>query len=258
MKRVLIILFLLSHFLFIAKAQEPLVFVTSDYPPYVINNNGIANGMIPELIKAVFKDTDIEVEFKFQPWNRGQLSVSKGLAFAAFPYVFTDERAKDFDFSDPFLAFFPKFFYKKTRFPNGFSWQELADFHGYRMGGVRGFWYQASFDALGLNVSYVSTDLQNMTMLLKDRIDFTLIDELVGWDLIRTHIPENIADFSVVTKPESRSALHLMISREYPNAKALTQTFNQGLQKLKDNGIYQNIIEKYHAPKEYSTSPKIH
>lgn len=253
MKRVIFTLLVLSYLCSIARAQEPLVFVTSDYPPYVIEDSGLAKGIVPDLIRAIFKDTGIEVEFSFQPWNRGQKSVTQGAAFAGFPYVITEQRAEIFDFSDPFVAFIPKFFYKKTQFPLGFSWQKLQDFHGYRMGGVRGFWYEPAFNALGLKVNYVSTDLQNMNMLLKERIDFTLIDELVGWHLIKTHFPEQMLAFAVADKPESSTTLHLMVSRNYPNAKALTQVFNQGLKRVKENGHYQEILHNYAAPKEYAS-----
>ncbi|CAM4354105.1 substrate-binding periplasmic protein [Shewanella denitrificans] len=256
MKSVIFTLLLLLSFFSMAKAQEPLVFVTSDYPPYVIDNNGVATGMVPDIIRAIFKDSDIEVDIVFQPWNRGQASVISGAAFATFPYVMTRERAKVFDFSDPFLAFFPKFFYNKMRFPNGFSWKKLKDFQGYKMGGVRGFWYEADFQALRLNVNYVSTDLQNMNMLLKERVDFTLIDEMVGWHLIKTNFPHKKDHFAVAKKPESQSGLHLMISRKYPNAKVLTQVFNKGLKTIKTNGTYQKILNDYQVSEEYAQIPQ--
>jgi polar amino acid transport system substrate-binding protein len=44
-----------------------------------------------------------------------------------------------------------------------------------------------------------------------------------------------------------------MISRDYPNAEALTQVFNEGLKKIKDNGTYQDILERYEIPLVYAS-----
>jgi polar amino acid transport system substrate-binding protein len=253
MKGMIVSILLLLNCLPAAQALEPLVFVTSDYPPYVIEDEGIARGIVPDIIRAGLKDTDIEAVFKFQPWNRGQTTVKNGDAYACFPYLITEQRSEFFDFSAPLIGFFPKFFHSKAKFPQGFSWKELNDFLGYKMGGVRGFWYEPAFEKEGLKVNYVSTDLQNMHMLIKGRIDFTLIDELVGWYLIKNHYPTQLSAFAVADKPESSEALHLMISKDYPNAKALTQVFNEGLRKIKDNGTYQDILERYEIPLVYAS-----
>ncbi len=152
------------------------------------------------------------------------------------------------------IGFFPRFFYKRDRFPNGFEWTDLEDLGAYRVGGVMGYWYNRSFQEAGLNVSYATTDMQSIRMLMKDRIHFTLIDELVGWALIEEAFPKERSAFSVAQKPESTDPFHLLISREYPDAKELTQQFNQGLKAIKESGIYQGILKQYDVPSEYAIS----
>lgn len=253
MKGMFIWLLMLLSYGALAQDEQSLVFITSDYPPYVIEDEGIARGIMPDIIRASFKDTDIKIVFKFQPWNRGETTVKHAEAFATFPYLITEARAEVFNFSEPMISFFPKFFYQKSQFPRKFVWQVLQDFIDYQMGGVRGFWYETAFEAEGLKVNYVRSDVQNVHMLFKGRIDFTLIDELVGWHLIKTHYPTQLSAFAVADKPESSGALHLMISRDYPNAEALTQVFNDGLTKIKDNGTYQDILERYEIPLVYAS-----
>ncbi|QFU25281.1 transporter substrate-binding domain-containing protein [Shewanella eurypsychrophilus] len=233
--------------------NKPVVFVTSVYAPYVINADGVASGMFPDIVTAAFREMDHLVQFQFQPWVRGELSVKSGAAFATFPYLKTGAREKEFDFSEPVLFFYPKFFYSTKQFPYGFEWETLADFKQYRVGGVRGYWYEANFIEAGIEAQYVTSDKQNIEMLLLQRIDFTLIDELVGWNLIRETAPEQLATYAVASKPQSSDAFHLMISRDYPNAKMLKLTFNLGLLKIKQKGIYQQILGRYHVTSEYAT-----
>jgi len=229
--------------------------VTSEYPPYVIHENNHVTGIVPDIVQAAFQELNIEVSFSIKPWVRGEHLVKNGEAYATFPYLVTQSRSDNFDFSAPVISFNPKFFYKKTRFSNGlFEWHNLEDFQPYVIGGVLGYWYEEPFKKIGLNVQYVVGDRQNLHKLMHDRIDFTLMDELVGWYLIHDIFPEknqrNI--FSVAPKPESSEPFHLMISRKYPRAKELTSTFNKGLNLIKKNSEYQKILNKYKMSENYS------
>jgi polar amino acid transport system substrate-binding protein len=253
MKQVAPLVLVFIIFFHAPPAMAQVLFVTSEYEPYVINQDGVAKGIFPDIVKAIFSELNIEVNFKFQPWKRGENTMKMGKAYATFPYLINEQRAEVFDFSDSVIYFFPKFFYKKERFPNGFEWSSLKDFQRYNIGGVIGYWYEKSFQKADLKVQYVTTDMQNIHKLMMDRIDFTLIDELVGWILINKAYPEHVAAFTVARKPESCDAFHLMVSRKYSNAKELTKKFNKGLKVIKDNGTYQKILRNYRVPIEYET-----
>jgi len=234
-----------------SNAKGTLLFVTSAYEPYVIDEDKAIGGIFSDIVKAAFNELNITSEFMIQPWQRGEITVMKGDAFATFPYLKNEKRSKDFNFSDPVIYFFPKFLYKKDKFPNGFSWEALIDFQKYRIGGVQGYWYKQSFENAGLHVNYVKTDMQNIQMLMKERIDFTLISELVGWSLIKKTYPQKKSAFAFAKKPESIDTFHLMVSKSYPDAKEYLKQFNDGLKIIKGNGIYTAIFKKYEVPTEY-------
>ena len=52
-------------------------------------------------------------------------------------------------------------------------------------------------------------------------------------------------NFAVVEKPLKNDELRLMVSRLYPDAKAITKKVNEALQRIKDKGIYSEIIKNY-------------
>lgn len=230
-----------------------IIFTTNAYPPYVINQHGRASGIFPKIIRAIFQGTQDHIEINFRPWPRAERLVRQGRAYATFPYVSTPSRASSFDFSQPVIRFFPRFFYLKSSFPEGFHWNSLSDFRPYRVGGVLGYWYQSLFKAAGVRVDYVRTDRMNMEKLFRHRIDFTLVDTLVGWTLIRQLYPHRLQDFAVTAKAQSSGSLRLMVSRNYPDAKRLTARFNAGLARIRRNGVYQKIFEQYHVPNAYMT-----
>lgn len=253
MKQLVLIVFVFIIFSIAPRAMAQVIFVTSEYDPYVIKQDSTANGVFPDIVKAVFHELNIEVKFKFQPWKRCEMTVKEGGAFATFPYLINKQRSEVFDFSVPIIYFYPKFFYKKSKFPNGFKWSSLKDFQPYYLGCVRGYWYEDSFQKAGLTIKYVTSDIQNIKKLRNDRIDFTLIDELVGWSLVKGVYPDQVSAFAVAKKPESSDAFHLMVSRNYPDTKVLTKKFNKGLRAIKDNGTYHKIFLKYKVPILYET-----
>jgi len=254
MKQVILIIFVFINFGHTSQASEPLVFITSAYEPYVIDEGSVITGIFPDIIKAVFHKLNIQAEFIIQPWKRGEATVKSGEAFATFPYLTNVQRAEDFNFSDPVIYFSPKFLYKKERFPNGFSWDNLTNFQQYTIGGVQGYWYAKSFKAADLNVHYVTTDMQNIHKLMNERIDFTILPELVGVLLIKKAYPHQRSTFAFAKKPESINTFRLMVSKKYPHAKEFTEKFNKGLKIIKGDGTYKKIFQQYKVPIEYETS----
>ncbi|WP_163833783.1 substrate-binding periplasmic protein [Spartinivicinus ruber] len=254
MKAMLIMVLLLFCSQIYGDKNESIEFVTSAYEPYVIENNNEASGIFPDLITSVFSRFSVNVKFQFQPWTRCEELVKEGKAFATFPYVINAERTKSFNFSEPIIYFFPKFFYLKANFPDGFNWHTLKDFQPYVIGGVLGYWYESAFKEQEVNVHYATSDIQNIYKLMNQRIDFTLIDELVGWRLIDQAYPRHRRSFAVAPKPESANTFHLMISRQFVHNQKLTEQFNKGLAYIKADGTYQRIFRRYGVPMEYATS----
>lgn len=231
-------------------AGNSIIIASNDYEPYTSSKNG-GEGVLLNIIEQAFKEVDLEVSFRFFPWKRCQDEVDKGLAFAATPYFKTIERQAKYDFSDPILPMFNRWFYNKENFPNGFEWSEMDDFQGYRIGGVLGYWYIADLQQLGLNPELVSNDLQNLQMLATHRIDFTIIDELTGNGLVRKYLPSSLDNIGTLEKPYDFQYSHLLVSRNYPNSEAIREKFNEGLRILKENGKYWQILIKHKVPEHF-------
>lgn len=225
-------------------AMDTVVIATDDYDPYTLyRDNG--SGVILDIIREAFAKVEVEVQFRFMPWKRCEMNVSEGKLFAATPYFKTDKRLKEYDFSDPLILSRNVFFYNKETVPDDFFWTELSDFKEYRMGGVIGYWYMEAFKKAGLKVSLVPTDLQMLKMILLNRIDFCVLDEITGRRLINTHLNGEMEHFGILEKPESIDSFHLLISRIYPGSKELTEKFNRGLRALKESGEYHKILKRY-------------
>ena len=203
------------------RAAESVVIMSDEYGQYTSSREN-GSGVILDVVREAFAEAGIEVEYKFAPWIRCEKMVAEGEAFAAAPYFKTEERLARYNFSDPIIYSHNEFFYNRAQFPGGFTWSTLADFRGYIIGAVRGYWYIPRFERVGIAVEKVSSDRLNLAKLLTDRIDFTVIDRLVGEELIETHFPEEASAFATTKKPLSFIKFHLLVSRSYPDTATLT------------------------------------
>jgi polar amino acid transport system substrate-binding protein len=70
------------------------------------------------------------------------------------------------------------------------------------------------------------------------------LDEVQGWDIIKL-TSENAKQFDTLDKPLNESKLHIMVSKKYPNAKAIMDKFNLGLRQFKQQPEYFAILERF-------------
>ncbi len=125
------------------------------------------------------------------------------------------------------------------------KWNNLEELKKYRIGGTIGYWYTELFSAKGLNVEYVASDEQNFMKLYSKRVDIVPTDEVVGNYIIEKLYSEEKEKFDIMDGVLNRSELRIMVSKKYPNYKQILEKFNNGIKKIKDNGKYNKIMEKY-------------
>jgi polar amino acid transport system substrate-binding protein len=250
MKKILqSLLIMMSLFVTSAWSSEhdPVIITSNDYGSFTSSKNQ-GSGAVLDIVREAFAEVDREVIFKFYPWKRVENEALKGRSFAAVPYFKTEEREKKFNYSDPLVPLYTRFFYHKEKFPNGFKWEKYEDFRGYLMGGVLGDWYVPLYEKAGVKAEIVPSLAQNLKKLAMKRVDFIIMDELTGLELINKHYPEGISKIGTLDKPENVRGLHLMISRTYPNSAEITAQFNKGLKILKKTNRYKEILEAYQIP----------
>jgi polar amino acid transport system substrate-binding protein len=217
-------------FLFTAVAMaDPLPIATGEWVPFS-SKTMKDYGAFTRRVTIVFQEMGIEPAYRFYPWQRCFDAVLKAQAWAAFPYAPTAERAKKFWFSDTLACSKTLFFYydhgNSTR---SYRVESLNDLKSYKLGGIRGYFYEKFFEKSGINVDYVNKEISAMEKLKLGRIDLVPVNELVGWNLVDTHFPSERHKFKTLALPLSVNTLCLMVSRDFPGSKAFLERFNRAL-----------------------------
>ena len=233
-----------------AHASKTLIFGTGEWEPITsskLENNGLAS----EIVKNAFAIHGVNIHIKFLPWKRCEYLLSNQKLDAIFPYTKTPERNIRFNFSDPVVVVRTHFFYMKNKIKQ-LKFKSYKDLKPYRIGGILGYYYQTTFDKAGLNVEYVSTTEQNIKKLLAGRVDLTPIANISGWYLIKNQFPEAYDQFmsSEYDLVENRLsddtiASRVMVLKTGKKRNKIIEKYNSGLKKIKQNGLYDNILIKY-------------
>ncbi len=228
-----------------ASAGESIPVATGEWAPYVSEHLD-NRGFLVEILSEVFDQMEVDVEYRFYPWRRCYDSVTAGKVWAAFPYSKTDKRADEVRFSDKLSLSVTKFFVFGE--PKVKQYESPESLRPYRVGGVIGYFYEETFNRLGLNVDYAAKEVSALEKLMMGRTDLLPLNELVGWHLIRTRFPDRMDRFGVLETPYSVDDLYLIVSKDYPDGKALLQRFNRALSVVKDQYIYRSILERFQVP----------
>ncbi|MFP4364679.1 MAG: substrate-binding periplasmic protein [Spirochaetia bacterium] len=236
----LIVVLLFTGCVFLS-AQE-ITLATGEWPPYT--GESLENhGFFTEIVNAVFEEMGVDYTLVFVPWARAESLVESGRAWAAFPYSVTEERQARFNFSNSVTTSESKFFYYENA-PIA-DYEGLDSLEGFRLAGVRGYFYESAFNEAGLQVQYVDNQELAFNLLHAGRAELFPINEIVGWQYIQEAYPNSIQNFGTLDSPYSSNSLSMMVSRDYPDTDEILQRFNQALRRMIDRGEVQAILDRY-------------
>ena len=137
-----------------------------------------------------------------------------------------------------------KFFYKKDRFPDGLSYENLSDLKEYKMGSVRGSSTLPILEKAGIKADLVPQIEQNFKKLDIGRIDLTAAVDLTGWIIINDLFPNASNTFSMIDKPLLSLTAGIIFHKKHSDT---IQTFKKGLNQILENGTYYEILTRYYG-----------
>ncbi len=244
MKKFLVSLFLL---LFSLTAHSQVIRIaTGEYAPFC-SSSAKHFGFVSHVITEAFAREGHTVEFDFLPWKRALHQTANGEYDATSWWVYNEERAVNFLFSDTVVTNSVHFFYVKAH-NYDFDWKQVSDLDDYRIGFTRGYFYsQALTDYKEKNperFDVVNTDEQSFKRLMLKRIDLFPVNVVVGLELLRTKFgPNVIHQVSYHPRPLSSKEGFILFPKNKPGSEQLQKAFNAGLAKLKADGTYEQMLE---------------
>jgi len=221
-------------------ALETVTIATGEYPPFA-SKELKHYGFTSQVVKEAFAKSGYDVQFKFVPWKRA-LESTKILKYDATSFWFvTEEKQKIFHYSDAIFEEKTAFFHLKTTILP--DWKNLADLSKFRFGATRGYSYTKEFWQAGKNgtlqIEEASSDKTNFKKLLKERIDIFPSGIVVGYGILNQSFDNAMVNkLTYHPKILRSSTTHVLFPKKSPKAEKLLKAFNEGLIKLRAEGLY--------------------
>jgi polar amino acid transport system substrate-binding protein len=216
----------------------------SEYSPHY--------GINSHIVSEAFLLEGITVEWGFFPWISSYRIAKKGREWDASATRWpAPETKKEFLLSEAVSNTSFIFFHLKSY---DFEWDSFDDLQNKILGGTFEYDYGREFMAAIedhiFEIERVVTDEQNFKKLLAGRIDIFPQDPIVGYAQIRnTFSPKQAKLFTHHPKEFENSTLHLIISKNSPNAEFFLDKFNTGFRKLKKSGRLAEMLDDLNAGK---------
>ena len=216
-------------------------FDPASVPTMYADEQGQARGIYPALVAAAFARMGEPLRAGTLPFRRllNELRDGQSLAGAV---IRTPEREAFADFSYPYFSEGLTVLTLAERTPEMVNWGALK--RG-RVGIIRGWSYGQGFEAARqsqeLRVEEVTSDLNNLLMLLRKRLDAVLITE-IGARYLQLRHPELQA-----LAPAFRlnaNDIHLAVPRGQPGGPQLLERFNAAVAALRRAGELERLAEQ--------------
>ncbi|ASP38850.1 ABC transporter substrate-binding protein [Bacterioplanes sanyensis] len=216
------------------------------WPPF-LSQEQQHDGYVAHLIRDVFESQGYQVSIQFMPWERAYREAAAGQHDATAVWMDKEERRLDFWYSDPVLSETFVFFHRSSE---PFDWQNYSDLSDLTLGGGISYSYGEAMDQAiqdgTITLQRVSTTLQNFNRLAAGYIDAFPEEMSVGYFNLRQlpHVYDEIRHHS---KPILQNNSFVLFPRGEAKSQQLRKDFNQGLQKFRDSGRYQNYYNNFNA-----------
>lgn len=220
-----------------------------DWEPYQYQANGNITGLDNDLVKAIIANTQCKLSFVKRPWARALKEIEQGTVDLAPGASINAERELYAHFSLPYRDETMVLMVRKGESPT-YPFNSIKDIvkHNFKLGVVRDYYYGEDHkSAMGLpdyaaKVSDVKNDTVNIQKLTSKRIDGLLIDRYVG-----PYLAKQLGVFDKIEVHPLKinsDNIYLMLSKKSVSQETVNE-INLGLEKLKEDGQYSEILKKY-------------
>ncbi len=231
-------------------ADEKTYTIATDvtFPPFVFTNDKNQYvGIDIDLMKAIAKEEGFKVVFKPVGFNAAVQAVSAGQVNGMMAgMTITDERKAKFDFSNPYYSSGIV-----MAVPKNSKIDSLKQLKGKKVAvktGTSGANYANSIkDKYGFQ-TVTFDDSDNVYNDVKTGNSVACFDD----NVVLKYGIKNGLNFKIVTKPAATGKLGFAVKKG--TNQELLAKFNAGLEKLKKNGEYQKIIDRYTKSKSSSNA----
>ena len=221
-----------------ALAEHYVVGAEDDWYPYTALRDEKITGMSADIVRAAFEAVGADVELVAYPYSRCMQLARQGTLAGCFNTAPDRRIAAEFQLSQPLFSAELMLWARRDQAE---ALDDLGQLAGKKVAMVIGYEYGPLIDQHPtLKRVPVRRDLNSFLMLQRGRVDYCVAYRGTSEALFRE--TPALQDQFVAVASVLRPQLSLSFSRRYPGADELRRRFDEGLQRIHENGRYERIL----------------
>lgn len=225
------------------KADDHIVHAgtNAEFPPFEkLEGNGEITGFDAELIQAIAKAENMQLDFKHYGWDSMLNGVARNQIDAGIAAItITDERKRMFDFTEPYFEA-----RQVILVPKSSPVKSLKDLKGKNIGVQSATTgekvVQEAFGKTYPGLKRYDVVSSAIDDLKWNRLNAVIVDEAVNQEYIKQLGEEK---YKIIEDPSIPKEYYGIIVKR--GNKELLNKLNTGLKKIRENGTYDKIYNKY-------------
>ncbi len=224
----------------VALNPKTVSLVTTVFPPYTTPEIA-GDGFLVAITRAAFNVSGYQLKLTYLPWTRLLVESKADRYHGILGIWFRPARQSWLAFSQP-IGVNNTVLFKHKDFKFDFS--GFNSLQPYTLGVVRGYAQPDALKWVDVKIEEVSRDELNVDKLVKRRIEFTLMDQMVMQYLLNKKYPNVNAIEEVGVVVESEDTF-VAFSKAGPKYQEILRDFNLGLKTIRLSGTFSKIMKQY-------------
>ena len=226
-----------------------------EYPPLATMDMP-GGGLYVEIVQEALKKEEVESVITILPVKslvKYNLVHDTAVAILGQGWSFSEEQRKQL-IVIPFCIMTGEYVYYRPVHRQALPWEgKLNNLKGYIYGAQKGEDITA-YEKAGIRVVY--GNIVSLFKKLKAKeIDFLSAPNICKEWLIKKYFPGESNNFATMKIPAWEAPCAIIFNKKHPKGESVARKFMQGFEKIKQNGKYIEILEKYYGkgniPKDY-------
>ncbi len=224
----------------VALSPKTVSLATTIFPPYKTPEIA-GDGFLVAITRAAFNVSGYQLKLTYLPWARLLVESKTDRYHGILGIWFRPARQNWLAFSQP-IGVNNTVLFKHKDFK--FEFSGFNSLQPYTLGVVRGYAQPSALKWVDVKIEEVISDELNVDKLVKRRIEFTLMDQLVMQYLLNKKYPNVNAIEEVGVVVESEDTF-VAFSKAAPKYQERLRDFNLGLKTIRLNGTFSKIMKQY-------------
>lgn len=200
-------------------------------------------GLMTAIAQAAMEAEGYTFETHIMPWARAFEMTQNGEMDALIGASKTEEREQWFSYPNPLWALDTVFY---TQAGNDTTYTSMEDLAPALVGSLTGSFLVGVLEEVdGFTVETTATLEQNILKLADGRLDYLIEYSTPVEYLLATSMSEHASAIVPMDQPAFENLAYIVFSKENERYMEYTEAFNRGLETIKTNGVYDEILVLY-------------